>query len=293
MTVEDQGAGSTVPRRQLGRYLAELRAKAGLTTRAAARYLEWSETKIWRIETGKTPLRSLDVKAMCEIYQAPGDLTEALCALARTTKDKGWWHAYGEVIPEGFDLYIGLEAAASQLDTYETDLVPGLLQTADYAQQIMQADHQDNGSLDARVSLRVQRQALLTRPKGAPTFNVVLSETVLRRVIGGPTIMRDQLQHLLETSQMDHVDIRVVPFGAGLHPGVMTGAFTILQFPPGLNGVPSEPRTVYCDGYTGALYLDKERETREYADGFQAIWDAALSPHESTELITETAGSYA
>ena len=107
--------GSTVPRRQLGRYLRELRNRQRLTVRAAAERLEWSEAKMWRIETGQTSLRSLDVEAMCKIYGAPADLTEALMGLARETKARGWWHAYGDVIPEGFDVYIGLEEAASQL----------------------------------------------------------------------------------------------------------------------------------------------------------------------------------
>jgi transcriptional regulator with XRE-family HTH domain len=104
--------GSTVPRRQLGRYLRELRNRERLTVKVAAAKLEWSEAKIWRIETGQTSLRSLDVEAMCKIYAAPADLTEALMGLARETKARGWWHAYGDVIPEGFDVYIGLEEAA-------------------------------------------------------------------------------------------------------------------------------------------------------------------------------------
>ena len=107
--------GSTVPRLQLGRYLRELRGRERLTVKAAAEKLEWSEAKIWRIETGQTSLRSLDVEAMCQIYAAPADLTEALMGLARETKARGWWHAYGDVIPEGFDVYIGLEEAASEL----------------------------------------------------------------------------------------------------------------------------------------------------------------------------------
>ena len=133
--------GSTVPRRQLGRYLRELRSRERLTVKAAAEKLEWSEAKIWRIETGQTSLRSLDVEAMCKIYAAPADLTEALMGLAKETKARGWWHAYGDVIPEGFDVYIGLEESASQLAWYESELVPGLLQTEDYARTLIRADN--------------------------------------------------------------------------------------------------------------------------------------------------------
>ncbi len=125
--------GSTVPRRQLGRYLRDLRNRARLPVRAAAERLEWSEAKIWRIETGQSALRSLDVETMCRIYGAPVDITEGLMGLAKETKARGWWHAYGEVIPEDFDVYIGLEEAASHISWYESELVPGLLQTEDYA----------------------------------------------------------------------------------------------------------------------------------------------------------------
>src|SRR5882672_10794512 len=118
--------GSTVPRRQLGRYLRELRNRERLTVKVAAEKLEWSEAKMWRIETGQTSLRSLDVEAMCRVYGAPQDLTEALMGLAKETKGRGWWHAYGDAIPNGFDLYIGLEEAAKELQWYEAELMPGL-----------------------------------------------------------------------------------------------------------------------------------------------------------------------
>src|SRR5262245_44745108 len=113
--------GSTVPRRQLGRYLRDLRNQARLTVRAAARRLEWSEAKIWRIESGLTSLRSFDVEIMCRIYDAPNDLTEALMGLAKETKARGWWHSYGDVIPAWLDLYIGLEEAASRLWCYQSE----------------------------------------------------------------------------------------------------------------------------------------------------------------------------
>ena len=113
--------GSTAPRRQLGRYLRDLRGRQRITVKAAAAALEWSETKLWRVENGHTSLRSHDVELMCRIYGAPPDMTEALMGLAKETKAKGWWHAYGDVIPEGFDDYIGLEEAASQISWYEAE----------------------------------------------------------------------------------------------------------------------------------------------------------------------------
>ena len=158
--------GSTVPRRQLGRHLRELRGSQRITVKAAAEKLEWSEAKIWRIETGQTSLRSHDVELMCRIYGAPADLTEALMGLAKETKARGWWHAYGDVIPEGFDVYIGLEEAASLLSLYQSELVPGLLQTEDYARTLIEADNPgvDAEEIDRRVQLRIARQALVRRP---------------------------------------------------------------------------------------------------------------------------------
>ena len=162
--------GSTVPRRQLGRYLRDLRGRQRITVKAAAAELEWSETKLWRVENGHTSLRSHDVELMCRIYGAPPDMTEALMGLAKETKAKGWWHAYGDVIPEGFDVYIGLEEAASQISWYESELVPGLLQTEQYARSVIKDDNPgvDDEEIDRRVQLRLARQALIRRTDSTP-----------------------------------------------------------------------------------------------------------------------------
>jgi transcriptional regulator with XRE-family HTH domain len=153
--------GSTVPRRQLGRHLRDLRGQARLTVKAAAEALEWSEAKIWRIETGQTSMRSLDVEQMCRVYGAPADLTEGLMALAKETKAKGWWLSYSDAIPEGFnlDVYIGLEEAAARLLWYEAELVPGLFQVEDYARTLIQANRPDldDREIERRVQLRIAR----------------------------------------------------------------------------------------------------------------------------------------
>jgi transcriptional regulator with XRE-family HTH domain len=164
----EQTTGSTVPRRQLGRHLRDLRNRSRLTIRIAAGKLEWSEAKIWRIETGQTSLRSLDVEAMAKVYGAPPDLTEALMGLAKETKARGWWHAYGDVIPEGFDVYIGLEEAVSALSWYESELVPGLLQTEDYARTVIKADKQDvdNDEIERRDPQRGDPAQAGRRPAG-------------------------------------------------------------------------------------------------------------------------------
>ncbi|RMI40858.1 helix-turn-helix domain-containing protein [Streptomyces triticirhizae] len=286
--------GSTVPRRQLGRYLRELREKARMPVKVAAAELEWSTPRIWRIETGQVSLRSLDVRDMCEIYGAPAELTKALMGLAKETKAKGWWHAFGDVIPEGFDLYVGLEEAASSIASYESDIVPGLLQTEEYAAAIVSVHTPgiSKDDLEAWVRVRIERQTLLTRVTSPLHFQVALSEAVLRRAVGGREEMRRQLAHLVYMSELSNITLRVVPFAAGTHLGMVTGPFSILRFPLDKDGKPTEPPTVYADGYTGNLYLDKPKEVDQYETAFRGIWQAALDEQASRRLLAEVAGEY-
>ena len=164
--------GSTVPRRQLGRSLRALRVEAGLTVRAAGKELERSEPTLWRMEAGQVAVRALDVEQMCRLYGAPEDMTKALMALARETKAKGWWQAFGDVVPEWFDLFVGLEAAATKMDEYEHSVVPGLFQSEGYARTLITADHTDESDeeIDRRVELRLGRQAILKRPIDPPVL---------------------------------------------------------------------------------------------------------------------------
>lgn len=283
--------GSTVPRRQLGRYLRDLRGRQRITVKAAAAALEWSETKLWRVENGHTSLRSHDVELMCRIYGAAPDMTEALMGLAKETKAKGWWHAYGDVIPEGFDVYIGLEEAASQISWYESELVPGLLQTEQYARSVIKDDNPgvDDEEINRRVQLRLARQALVRRRTAPLRLHVALNEAILRRPVGGAEVMAAQLASLAEASGQPNVSLRVVPFSAGLHRGLMSGPFELLRFPLNGDGHESEPATVYADGFTGALYLDKPHEVERYANAFESIWSAALDEAASTDLIQRSA----
>jgi transcriptional regulator with XRE-family HTH domain len=287
----DTLTGSTVPRRQLGRYLRDLRNEAGMTVKGAATALEWSEAKMWRIETGQTSLRSLDVEAMCRVYGATADITTALMGLAKETKARGWWQAYGDAVPEWFDLYVGLEAAATRLYLYEQELVPGLFQTEDYARALITADHpeEDAAEVDRRVSLRMARQAIVRRAFDPPSLQVALNESVLRRPVGGRTVMAGQLERLAEASDLRNVSLRVVPFAAGFHPGILSGAFNVLWFPLNGNHEDSEPPTVYADLFTGALYLDKPQEIERYSRAFAGIWEHALDESASRELISQAA----
>lgn len=283
-------SGSTVPRRQLGRHLRELRGQARLTVRAASTALEWSDQKLWRIETGQTSMRSLDVEAMCRVYGADPEMTQALMGLAKETKGRGWWHAYGDVIPENFDLYIGLEEAAERVQQYSAELVPGLFQTPDYARTLIREDNPGvaDEEIERRVHVRIARQALLTRATRPLSMEVVLSEAVLRRPVGGRETMAAQLDHLVDVATLPHVSLRVVPYDAGLHHGLLSGSFTVLRFPLNGDGQPTEPPTVYVDGFTGDLYLDKPNEIERYNGAFQAIWGRCLD-HEGTKRLLQQA----
>lgn len=287
-------SGSTVPRRQLGRYLRELREGASITVAAAAKALDWSAPRIWRYESGQVPMAQTDVEAMCRLYGAPSETTELLKALARETKNRGWWHAYERALPEWFKLYVGLEAAAERIRKYADTVVPGLLQTVEYMNETIAVDVPELTPQDrqATVTVRLQRQALLSRAlPPAPRLDVVLSEAVTRRPLRDHAAMARQLDHLVMASKRHNVTVRVVPLAAGMHRWTAAGSFTVLDFPR--EGVRApEPTTVYCDGPAGAYYLDKPNEISTY----EAIWSSldgiALDERQSHKVITAAAREY-
>jgi transcriptional regulator with XRE-family HTH domain len=289
--VSEEMSGSTVPRRQLGRYLEELRENAGLKRTDAAKALERSAPTLWRIETGRSPVRMVEVDAMCRLYGATQEMTKFLVGLASETKAKGWWQAYGDAVPDYLDLYVGLEGAASRMSTYQAELVPGLFQTADYARTIITADHPEENEADVerRVQLRLARQAILRRPINQPVLQVAIRESVLRCPVGGPGVMAAQLDRLAEVSELPSVFLRILPFSAGFHLGMLSGGFILLRFPLSGGGLESEPPTVYSDLFTGALYLDKPREVERYERAFAEIWEASRDEDSSRDLIRQAA----
>ena len=216
--------GSAVPRRVLGQYLRELRLEAGLTVKTAARLMEWSEPKMWRIETGQTTMRALDVQAMCAAYGAVPGLTQALAGLAGQTRARGWWRAYGEAIPDDFSIYTALENAACSLAIYAPSLVPGMLRTEAYAHALLA--NRDAGSVegDQLVYDCLARRVLLTRASEPLKMTLVLDEALLHRPLGGPAVMAGQLRFLADTAVLPNLCLRVVPSQAGIHPGLATGA---------------------------------------------------------------------
>ncbi|RBO91840.1 helix-turn-helix domain-containing protein [Nocardia puris] len=278
MALPQGTTGSTMPRRQLGRHLRDLRNRAGMTTRTAAQRLEWSEAKIWRIETGQTSLRSLDVEAMCKIYGAPSELVGPLTALARETKARGWWTTYGDAIPESFEIYIGLEEAALQLSTFENALVPGLLQTEDYARAVLAEGRPGSspGLVDRRVQLRMTRQNLITRADAPVQLDAIIDESVLWRRVGGVEVSGAQIDHLRRMCDLPNVRLRTVPPDAGFHPGLESGPFVLLGFGEGSAGAAAEPPVVYVESFTGPVYVDKDLEIDRYRAAFAGIAAAAV-----------------
>ncbi|WFE39628.1 helix-turn-helix transcriptional regulator [Micromonospora sp. WMMD998] len=276
-------AGSTVPRRELGRLLRQAREQAGIGLEAAAADLEWSRAKMYRIEAGQTPMRALDVDQMCRLYQAPPEMTEVLVSLARESKSKGWYHAYGDVIPRWFELYVGLESGASAIRCYEHAVVPGLLQTPEYAAQMVRTRPNVSEDEAARlVELRIERQRLLARKRpAAPSLDVIIEEALLHKSVPG---MPAQIDKLAEASDAPNVSVRVLPLGGAITYMVVSGGFVILNFPT--KGARSaEPTTVYSEGLSGALYLDRLDEVRTYAEVWKGLAAQALSVEESRKLM--------
>ncbi|MET8547420.1 helix-turn-helix domain-containing protein [Micromonospora zamorensis] len=285
--------GSTVPRRQLGRLLRQFRNEAGVTLDAAAEALEYSRQKIWRLECGQGSVRVLDVKAMCELYGVSPEMTEAMRGLAAETKSKGWWHAYGDAVPNWFELYVGLESAASRLRGFDESLIPGILQTKGYADALIRRGRiLSDEERERAVQVRLQRQALLVRRlPPAPRLESVLSESVLRRTVGGPNVMTAQLDHLLRVSELPNVSVRVLPLAAGPHPGAVAGTVMILDFPPTKGGrAAPEPSVVYSESLTGALYLDKPDELAAYERVWGGLDAMALDEAESKDMIKRISG---
>jgi transcriptional regulator with XRE-family HTH domain len=278
------GPGPTVRRRRLGIELRRLREAAGLTGEDVAGRLEWSATKVSRIETGRVRAHPGDVRDLLDLYGvADEEIRDGLIAIAREARKKGWWHSYGDVLPRWFEVYVGLEAAAQALWNYQGQLVHGLLQTEDYARAAFQATgfFTTPEEIERGVQLRVARQALLDRD-GPLTLWAILDEAVIRRPVGGREVMRRQLAKLAEAADSSSVTLQVLPTSAGAH-AAMDFPFTILRFPAG------EPDVVYLESLTSALYLERAEDLARYTLVFDHLRAAALSPTESVPLIAAVA----
>ncbi|OQS16551.1 hypothetical protein B0T36_02340 [Nocardia donostiensis] len=283
---------NTVPRRQLGRHLREMRQAAGLTIAEAARRIGRGAGTVQRLETGHPGrIHLADITGLCELYDEE-ERQDALLGLAKEagaeSKNGGWWHEYGELILDGFELYVGLESVASSLTIYRPDMVSGLFQTAGYARSLdmVYFPHDSADELDRRVRMRAGRQRIVTRKRRPVSVSVILDEAVLHRVVGGRKTMASQLRHL--SNMPPNVNLRVLPFSTGFPAGASTGPFTILDFDQGAR----EPSTVYVESYTGAMYYDRPGAVAHYRKAFQAIQAVALDVVGSKNLLRARAREY-
>ena len=280
-------AGSpTARRRRLAIELKKLREKSTSTCAQVGEALDWSGSKVNRMETGSGRVQPSDIDALCRFYGTTDELREFLKSLAREAKTRGWWQVHGSGVPEWFNIYIGLEQDASTFRQYQCELVPGLMQTEAYTCELHKTGaHMTAEDIDRAVQVRMERQAMLTRAD-APDAWFIVNEGALRHVIGDRALMREQLERVLDSAELPTVTLQVLPFDSGTYPA--TGSFTMLGFP-----APEDPDLVYRDGITDAVYLEGEHHVREYTRAFDGLRAAALSPQRSTQLIKTVLKEYA
>jgi hypothetical protein len=279
---QPETSGSTVRRILLGGQLRRLREAAGISRADAGYTIRASESKISRMELGRVSFKERDVVDLLTLYGLDDEAErQDLIALAREANLPSWWHNYSDVMPSWFQVYVGLEGAASLIRTYEVQFVPGLLQTADYARAVTRRGQPSLAEEDVerRVGLRLSRQRVLSRPEPARLW-AVMDEAVLRRPIGGAQVLRDQLEHLVLKSKEPNITLQVLPLRVGGH--AETGAFTLLRFPePDLSDI------VYVEQLTSALYLDKTEDVDRYLEAMDRL-SVDSEPPEQTPSILET-----
>lgn len=287
--------GSTLPRRQLGRYLRNGREECGLTLQQAGALIQRSASTVQRIEKGMVVnLREVDIEALCKPYGFDDEQTAAMKALAGQGTDESWWCQYGDVIPANFDFYVGLEAAAQELITYEPELVPGLLQTPPYASALMHASHPEDGPQEhaRRLQLRMRRQMRITRKHKPARLDVILRESVLHGMVGGPKVMAAQLKHLADIGTKSNINVQILPFSVGFPLGEAVGPFVILEFGLHKNGQVIEPPVVYTECFTGGLYLTKPEVVRRYHQTHRDLRRSALDADASRARLRKMAKEY-
>jgi transcriptional regulator with XRE-family HTH domain len=281
--VDDGGStgGPTALRMMLGAHLRQLREARGISREDAGWRIRSSESKISRMELGRVSFKERDIADLLTLYGVSAqDERDRLMALARNANTPGWWHRYGDVLPSWFQSYLGLEAAATVIRTYEIQFVPGLLQTADYARAVILLGHRaaPADEVNRRVSLRMDRQRILTR-RDPPHLWVVMDEAVLRRPVGGREVMRGQLAALIEASKLPNIRLQVIPFHAGGH-AASGGAFSILRFRD-----QDLPDVVYVEQLTSAIYLDKRDDVDHYVAAMETLAAEADPPHRTAAML--------
>jgi transcriptional regulator with XRE-family HTH domain len=278
---EELPAEATVLRMLLGTQLRRLRETAGIPAESAGYAIRASRSKISRLENGRVGFKIRDVEDLLTLYgvTADEDRSEVL-TLARHSNTPDWWTKYHDILPDWFETYLGLESAAATIRSFEIQFVPGLFQTEEYAQAVTRLGHQtaSPAEIQRRVALRRKRQDLLTRST-PPRVWAILDEAVLRRPVGGPQVMRDQLRYLIDASKPSHVTIQVVPFARGGHAGA-SGSFSVLRF-----NEQYLPDIVYVEQLTSAIYLEQRQDVEHYLEIVDQLSGEALTPADTRDFI--------
>ncbi|MEU0388561.1 helix-turn-helix domain-containing protein [Streptomyces chartreusis] len=270
---------STTRRRQLGATMRKLRSRTGLTLEEAGRLVGVSKATVSRYETTAGPVKWIVVDALCREYGATDAERRAVVNLAKNAKEQGWWSSFADAIPESMNLLLTLEDEAVRENHFCCVYVPGLLQTRDYSTALQKANEVplEPAEVERLVDIRMKRQEILTRQKPLHLW-AILDESVVRRVVGSPTVMKKQLDRLLEANESPHITLQVLPFSKGAHAAAL-GSFVIIGG--------SEPAldVVYVDFHTGSLFLEKEEELERYRLAFEYLRAQALDMEASSALI--------
>ena len=275
------GGGPTALRIALGAHLRRLREASCITPAQAGDAIRATNSKISRLERGRSAAKQRDIADLLTLYGVTDEAErEQVLSLARQASTPGWWQQYNDILPRWFELYVGLEKAASIIRTFEVQFVHGLLQTEDYARAVILIANAraPAAEIDRRVSVRMKRQQLLTQPD-APELWTVLDEAVLRRPPGGPGVMRAQLAHLLELTALPNLTLQIIPFAVGPH-AAAGGPFTILRFPE-----PDLPDLVYLEQLDSATYLDGPDQVAQYLSVMNEICVQALPKTASKHML--------
>ncbi|WP_405163766.1 helix-turn-helix domain-containing protein [Nocardia sp. NBC_01499] len=277
--------GPTVLRIALGGQLRRLREAKGITREAAGDAIRGSHAKISRLELGRTGFKERDIRDLLSLYGVDDvEERERFLDLARQANEPGWWHRYSDLLPQWFGTYLGLEQAASKIRTYEAHLVPGLLQTPEYARAVVALGYED-ADTDRRVQVRQRRQEILHRTE-PPIVWAVIDEAALHRPVGGPRVHREQMEHLIKLASLPHVTVQVLPYSAGEH-AAAGSSFSILRF------AESElPDIVYLEHLTSALYLDRRQDLALYLSVMDRLSVQAERPEKSVEILGKYAEGY-
>ncbi|MEU6143242.1 helix-turn-helix transcriptional regulator [Streptomyces sp. NPDC047081] len=277
----------TVRRRRLGQELRRLRELKGMTAEEVAERLLVSQSKISRLENGRRSISQRDVRDLCGVYEVEDHrIVDSLMQMAKDSRQQGWWHSFGDI---PYSVYIGLETDAASLRVYDPQVVPGLLQTRQYAEALIAGALPETAAADVekRVQVRLRRQERITAPENPLRLWTVMDEAALKRVVGNRSLMRDQLEHLVEQSQLPHVTVQVIPFEMGAHPG-LNGQYAILEFPDA-----ADSSVVYIEGVTSDLYLEKANDVQKYSVMYEHLRAQALNPDQSRQFIADIAKEYA